>query len=161
VTDLFLDVLSWNVVDFSRTMLSDIVVTAHAVDAMRQAGLTGFTVKPTQIESLPITGKNSVFPTLFEFVVTGHGGPAHKDSGIVQLARCDACGLVRYSAFEHGIVVDKSTYDGSDFFAVEEYPKHILVSARAKSVLEKSRLTNVSFVESSKLEWPKGVLKPK
>lgn len=160
LTDLFLDVISWNVVDFSRTMLSEVVVTDHALEVLRAADLTGFAVKPTRIATLPSATSHSAFPRLWELVVTGDGGPAHKDSGIVRLRTCDGCGLVQYSAFENGIVVDASTYDGSDFFTVKEYPKYILVSEHAKTVLEKNRLTNVGFVESSTLKWPQGVSRP-
>jgi hypothetical protein len=99
-------------------------------------------------------------PKLWEFVVTGKGGLAHRASGIVELQRCEVCGLVRYSAFERGILVDESTYDGSDFFTVSEYPKYVLVSGRAKAIVEEARLTNVKFIESSNLEWPKGISKP-
>lgn len=160
VTELFLDVVSGNVVDFSRTMLSDIVITDHALQVLRKAGLTGFQVEPTRIEQLPSGISQSDLPSLWEFVVTGKGGPAHASSGIVELWRCDACGLVRHSAFEHGILVDESTYDRSDFFTVSEYPKYVLASERAKAVVENARLTNVRFFESSKLEWPTGVVKP-
>lgn len=69
-------------------------------------------------------------------------------------------GLIRYSAFENGIQVDESTYDGSDFFTVVEYPKYILVNARAKAVIEQACLSNVGFIESSKLKWPDGVIRP-
>lgn len=157
---LSLDICSWNVVDFSRTMLSDVVVTDHVFEVLRQAGLTGFQVRPTRVEEVPDKVKRSDFPKLWEFVVTGKGGPADKAAGIVELSRCQACGLVRYSAFERGIVVDENTYDGSDFFTVSEYPKYVLVSHRAKEVIAKSQLTNVAFVESTKLEWPKGVVRP-
>lgn len=50
LTALYLDVLSSDVVDFSRTMLSDVVITQHALNAFRKAGLTGFDVRPTRIE---------------------------------------------------------------------------------------------------------------
>jgi hypothetical protein len=160
LTELFLDVVSWNVVDFSRTMLSDIVITDRALQALHAAGLTGFRVRPTEIVSVPEGVKRSDLPVLLEFVVTGEGGPADEASGIVKLWGCQACGLVRYSAFQQGIVVDESRYDGSDFFVVSEYPKYVLVSDRAKAAIEKARLTNVGFVESSKLEWPKGVARP-
>lgn len=160
LTELFLDVVSWNVVDFSRTMLSDVVITDHALQVLRESELTGFEVRPTQIKRLPNGVNRSDLPKLWEFIATGKGGPAHASSGIVELWRCNTCGLVRYSAFEHGILVDESTYDGSDFFTVSEYPKYVLASERAKAVVEKARLTNVRFVESSKLDWPKGVVKP-
>jgi hypothetical protein len=142
-------------------MLSDVVITEHALSALREARLTGFAVQPTIVEGLPPGAKASDLPTLWEFVVTGKGGPAHKASGVVELQKCEACGLVRYSAFEHGIQVDESTYDGSDFFTVREYPKYVLVNPRAKAAIEDARLTNAGFVESSTVEWPKGVVKPR
>lgn len=160
LTKLSLDIISRNVVDFSRTMLSDVVITDHALSALREAQLTGFEVRPTKIEGLPAAIKRSDLPKLWEFVVTGKGGLAHKASGIVKLLQCEACGLVRYSAYEHGIKVDESSYDGSDFFAVTEYPKYVLVSSRARAAIEHACLTNVKFVESSQIEWPKGVVKP-
>jgi hypothetical protein len=161
ITELFLDILSWNVVDFSRTMLSDIVITNHALNVLRAARLTGFEVRPTQIKELPRGVKSSALQSLWELVVTGKGGPAHKASGIVRLQECDECGLVRYSAFEHGILVDESTYDGSDFFSISEYPKYVLVSSRARAAMEQARLTNVGFVQSSLVTWPKGVARPR
>jgi len=161
ITELFLDVQSRKVVDFARTMLSDIVITDHALDVLRGAHLTGFEVRPARVKGLPKGVRMSNLPSLWEFVVTGQGGFAHKDSGIVKLFTCDGCGLVRYSAYEHGLLVDDSTYDGSDFFTVTEYPQYVLVTPRAKAVIEQAQLTNVGFVDSSQLEWPQGVLKPR
>ncbi len=160
LTDLFLDVLSWNVVDFSRTMLSDVVITEHALEVLRNARLTGFAVNAARISSAPTGVDRSQLRQLWEFVVTGKGGAAHKDSGILELGRCDACGLVTFSAFENGILINSDTYDGSDFFTVTEYPKYILASLRAKSVVENSRLSNIEFVDSSQLRWPEGVVSP-
>ncbi len=160
VTVLKLDVVSSNAVDFSRTMLGDIVITNHALDVLRSAHLTGFTVERAAVCALPALTKDSASPTLWEFVVTGRGGPAHEGSGIVRLRQCDQCGLVEYSAFEAGIIVNEPTYDGSDFFVVAEYPNYILASERAKSVIEKNCLTNIEFIESGHLQWPEGVVKP-
>ena len=161
LTPLFLEVFSGDVVDFSRTLVSDIVVTDHAVNVLQGARLTGFDVRPVNVREWA-TGVNRFdLPTLWEFVVTGRGGPAAKAAEIVEVERCDVCGLRRFSAYEHGLLVDESTYDGTDFLSVAEYPKHVLVNQRAKDVIEHARLTNVRFVESSRLEWPKGVLKPR
>ena len=160
VTTLHLDIIRSKIVDFSSTMLSDVVITDHVLKVLNAEGLTGFTVKPTVTESCPKRLEQQSIPKLWEFVVTGKGGNAHRDSGIVLRRKCDACGFVRFSAYENGIIVDEATYDGSDFFTVTEYPTHILVNERAKSVLEKHRLTNVSFIESSELQWPVGVIKP-
>ena len=160
ITDLSLDVISGNVVDFSRTALSDIVISDHALHEMRSAKLSGFTTRPVVISGVPKHVDGSKLPTLSEFVVVGRAGRAHSDSGIVKLRECGECGLVEYSAFKHGIVVNASSYDGSDFFTVVEYPKFVLVTERAKSVIEDSRLTNASFMESTRLQWPRGVVQP-
>jgi len=159
VTTLHVDIIKSRIVDFSSTLL-DNVITDHALNVLKAAGLTGFTVKPLVIESYPKRLDPQSVPTLWELVVTGKGGHAHPDSGIVLKRKCDACGFVRYSAYENGIIVDESIYDGSDFFTVTEKPAYILVNERAKSVIENHCLTNVSFIESSKLEWPEGVIKP-
>jgi len=157
VTPLHIDILVSKPVDFSGTMLGDIVISEHARQVLSAAKLTGFTVAKVEVA----TRLEQFDDSLWEFVVTGRGGPAHKDSGVKKLRACSECGLVEYSAFDGGIAVDMSRYDGSDFFAVDEYPKYILVSERAKSVIKAGGLTNVTFVESTKLEWPKGVVKPK
>jgi hypothetical protein len=161
LTDLSLDVLSWNVLDFSRTMLGDIVISQHVLDILREANLSGFAAKPVRLSSHPSGVDTAKLPELWELVILGKGGHAHTDSGIVTLRECDECGLIEYSAFKNGIIVDASSYDGSDFFAVVEYPKYVLVSERAKSVIESNRLSNVRFLESKTLKWPKGVYRPK
>lgn len=158
VTDLYVDVLSWNVVDFSRTMLSDIVITDHAREILQNAKLTGFIVKPAEIRIRE--RRDRAFPKLWEFVAVGRGGPAHSESGIVKLRECVECGFVEYSAFKSGIVIDMHTYDGSDFFTVTEYPKYVITSERAKTVIESHRLTNVTFIDAARLKWPAGLVEP-
>ena len=148
ITELRVDLLTANVPDFSRTMLSDIVVSSNALMALRRSGLTGYREARAPIVHRPPTARGGAAPVLWELVVTGRGGPAHPDSGIVTLVRCEACGLVRHSTFRNGIVVDPSTYDGSDFFYVDQYPRYVLVSERAKEAIEGARLTNVRFTES-------------
>ncbi len=159
-TELHIHCVSTRVADFSSTILSDIVVTNHALAVLTQAGLTGFEVKNPVICSKPRIKNQCEIPKLWEFLVTGKAGNAHPDSGIVVKWKCDACGLIRYSAFEHGLIVNETNYDGSDFFTVTEYPKYMLISERAKTIIAENGLTNAQFVESSKLQWPEGVIKP-
>ena len=160
ITKLHIHCVSTRVVDFSKTILSDFVITDHALEVLRQAGLTGFEVKNLVICSNPRIKNQREIPKLWEFVVTGKAGNAHPDSGIVVKWKCDACGIIRYSAYEHGLIVDETNYDGSDFCTITEYPKHVLVSERAKTIIEQNGLTNAQFIESSKLQWPEGVIKP-
>lgn len=76
------DVASWNVTDFSTTILSDVVITQHALDVLREEGLTGFEVRPVEIDKLPLGKRRLELPRVWEFVVTGTAGPAHKASGL-------------------------------------------------------------------------------
>src|SRR5262249_9459576 len=145
VTALNLDILSWPPADFSATMLWDAVITERAREVLLRAGLTGFETRSANIGDVPKRLRTTTLPTLSEFIVVGCGGAAHPLSGIRKLVDCEGCGLVRYSSYEHGIVVDMSAYDGSDFFTVDGYPKYILVTERAKRVIEGENLTNVRF----------------
>ncbi|MBA8889702.1 hypothetical protein FHW12_003949 [Dokdonella fugitiva] len=160
ITRLAVDVLSESVVDFSQTLLGDIVITDRVLDAIVRAELTGFTASPVTISSFPAGTDQSRFPRLWELTIVGKGGFAGKDSGIKKLRECDDCGLVEYSSFKNGIVVDTDQYDGSDFFSTTEYWKYIMVTERAKSVIIQERMTNVSFVASTELKWPNGVVEP-
>jgi hypothetical protein len=160
LTALSVDILSRDIPDFTRTMLSDVVVTDRVRAALQNAKLTGFIFNPVDVARTPKRRGDAIYPKLWELVVVGSGGAADKASGIVKLRECSECRLVEYSAFKSGIVVDASVYDESDFFAVLEYPKYVLVSERAKAVMAENHFRNVSFLESTKLKWPSGVVEP-
>jgi hypothetical protein len=59
--------------------------------------------------------------------------------------------MLSHSEPNNGLIVNNLTYDGSDFFVVDELRKYILVSERAKTVIENSGLTNVRFTDSRAL----------
>ena len=160
ITKLHVDLVSKRTVDFSSTILGDKVITDAALRVLNAAKLTGFRTEPVVVHAFPRGMDPEAVPQLWEFLITGDGGFAHADSEIKLKFKCDACGLVRYSAYEHGIVIDEHAYDGSDLFVVKEYPSHVLVNERTKAVIESSDLSGVRFIESSKLQWPDGVIKP-
>ena len=160
ITELKLKLLSPCIVDFSWTFLADIVVTDRVIQVLRKEGLTGFETKPTTIVSTLKAVDVQKLPKFWEFIVTGTGGHAHPDSGIRLKWECKACATERYSAYEHGIIVDETKWDGTDFFSVVEYPKYILITERAKKVIEDHNLTNVKFTPSHELIWPELVIKP-
>ena len=159
-TDLHIDIVSKRIADFSSTILGNIVVTDSALKALEKSGLTGFCVKPVVVHGIPKGMDSKAVPELWELSVVGAGGKTHPESGITTICKCDECGLVLYSAYEHGLKIDEYEYDGSDFFTVVEYPTHVFVTEKAKRVIESIGNANVNFIESTKLEWPKGVIKP-
>lgn len=156
LSDLTIVLPSPEVGDFVWTWLSDCLITDRVLWLFRQAGLTGFEVRPVVVEKVKRLDKRRLeeIPTLWELVVTGKGGDARPESGIRVIHRCEACGLVKYSSYQNGILVDEAQWDGSDFFTVNGYPKHILVTERVKDLIVTHRLTNCVLIPAEALRWP-------
>lgn len=161
ITKLKLDLVKKSIVDFSFSMLADMIVTDRALKYFREAGLTGFRADSTEIVRYPKGWDKQRNLVFWEIIIAGSAGHAHPDSGIRLLRQCDACGSVEYSAYENGIIVDESRWDGADFFTVVEYPRFYLVTERAKRVILENELTNIQLVPSHLLEWPESVIRPK
>ncbi len=157
-TPLTLELTRLKTVDFSSTILADVVISDRAWRLLTDATLTGFGVQPVILKGAKV--KKLQGPPLFwEFCVIGNGGFAHPDSGIVLKTSCDTCGLKRYSAYEHGIKIDAAQWDGADFFTIREYGLKFC-SERARTFILEHGLTNVEFCATEDLRWPEGVVKP-
>jgi hypothetical protein len=159
LTDLTIILPSPRVGDFVWTWYSDCLITDWVLELFQRAGFTGFEVRPVTVERVKRLGKEGLedIPRLWELVVTGRGGDARPESGIRVIYRCEACGLVEYSSYRNGILVDEDQWDGSDFFTVNGYPKHILVTERVKDLVIAHRLTNCALIPAEKLRWPETV----
>jgi len=156
LTDLTIILPSPRVGDFVWTWYSDCLITDRVLGLFRQAGFTGFKIRPVTVERVKRLGKGRLedIPRLWELVVTGKGGDARPESGIQVIYRCEACGLVEYSSYQNGILVDEEQWDGSDFFTVNSYPKFILVTERVKGLIIAHRLTNCVLIPAEALRWP-------
>ena len=147
ITTLHVDIIKSRIVDFSSTLLSDFVITDHALNVLKAAGLTGFTVKPLVIESYPKRLDPQSVPKLWELCVTGWGGMARVESGIRLLKECQPCGYRRYSGTDHlEQILDEAQWDGSDFFFVWPLPKYIFVTDRAAKVIRDNGLTGAELL---------------
>jgi hypothetical protein len=160
--DLHIVLPSPKIGDFVWTWMSECLVTDRVLQLFRQAGLASFEVRPVVIERVRRLDKRRLeeIPTLWELVVTGRGGDARPESGIRVVYRCEACGLVRYSSYQNGILVDEEQWDGSDFFTVNGYPKYILVTERVKDLIMAHGLTNCVLIPAEALRWPDGMPRP-
>lgn len=160
--DLHIVLPSPRIGDFVWTWMSECLVTDRVLQLFRQVGLTGFEVRPVVVEGVKRLGKKGLekIPTLWELVVTGRGGDARPESGIRIIYQCEACGLVKYSSYKNGILVDEERWDGSDFFTVNGYPKYILVTERVKDLIMAHRLTNCVLIPAEALRWPEGMPRP-
>ena len=108
-------------------------------------GVTGFEVKPIKAR-FERSGESP--PVLWELLVTGWGGMAHPDSGIVfdQAKSCSVCGLLRYTqASNYAKLIDPTKYDGSDIFMVWPMPTYIFISDRLHGLMTSANLSGVRF----------------
>jgi hypothetical protein len=146
--------------DFIWTWMSEPLINERVVRIFRENKLTGYVLRPVTIKKVKrFKGVVSTIPKFWELVITGKGGHAHTKSGIKLKYECKACGLKKYTAYEHGIIVDEKNWDGSDFFRIIEWPLK-LVTEKVKRVIEDSKITNVRLIPSQDLKWPEWVVKP-
>lgn len=133
--------------DLISTVYSDWLITDKVAEIFSKNVLTGYELKSVDVcnRTLPIK--------LWELVITGQGGEAHPNSGIVKTYHCEHCNYKKYRAFQNGvgIIVDESNWDGSDFFTITAYPKFILISENVKSIIEKNDLNGVLLVPTTEL----------
>jgi len=89
---------------------------------------------------------------LWELVITGKAD-YHPDCGIKELYRCDFCDNVKRLSFSNstGIIINESSWDGSDFFTIEPYPKFIFTIEKVKNIIEEQRLTGILLIPSTEL----------
>jgi len=148
--------------DFVWTWYADCLITDRVLELFQRAGLTGFKARPVVVERVKGRSKRHLedIPKLWELVVIGKGGDARQESGIRVIYRCEACGFVEYSSYRNGILVDEEQWDKSDFFTVNGYPKHILVTERVKDLIVAHQLTNCMLIPVENLRWPETVMRP-
>jgi hypothetical protein len=160
--DLRIILPSWNVADFVWTWQNECLVTGRVLRLLEAKGLTGFEPHAVGVDS--VRGKrptdSAESPMLWELKVIGSGGDARPESGIRLIKQCPGCGLVRYSSFTNGILVDETQWDGSDFFTVNGYPRYLLVTEAVRDAIVEHHLKNCALVRAEDLIWPEAVIRP-
>ena len=141
--------------DFIWTYMSECVVTDHVMSFFREEHLKGFNPRSASIASASggRTRNTGSIPKVWELEVQGKGGNTHPDSGIHLLYVCPECGYTVYSSFQNGIIMDKDQWDGSDFFTVNGYPKHIIITEKVKDLIIRKQFTNCAIFRSEDLRW--------
>jgi hypothetical protein len=132
--------------DFVSTVFSDWLITDMIADLFEKQRLTGYKLREVDIS-------NKVLPfKLWEIVVIGRAN-IHSDSGMKVIYQCEHCGLVMHGASNEstGIIIDKKTWDGSDFFELEESRRVVFVTEKVKKVIDDHKLTGVLLVPSTEL----------
>jgi len=158
--DLTIILPSPRVGDFVWTWYGDCIVTESTLSLFRDAGFTGFHARPVTVEKIKrLSRKRSeevTIPPLWEILITGKGGDAAPESGIRVIDRDEESGVLSYSSFRNGIIVDEANWDGSDFFTINGYPSYILITERVKELIVSRQLTNCALILSKELQWTSG-----
>jgi hypothetical protein len=150
---------SIEIADFVWTWYGDCLLTEKARETFRNAGLSGYKLELAAISSVKRKkGGDPALPTLWDLVTTSRARTA-AEAGLYVKRSCAACGWVQYSAYEHGLPVDETTWDGSDFFHLIEWGG-FFVTDRVRDCVLKDRLTGAVFTKAEELHWPEGVAKP-
>jgi hypothetical protein len=159
--DLTIVLPSPKIGDFVWTWYNDCIVTDGTLSLFRQAGFTGFEARPVIIEKIKRLSRKRreevTIPPLWELLIKGKGGDADPASGIYVIDKIEDRGILLYSSFRNGIIVDETNWDGSDLFTVNGYPKYILVTDQVKELIIGRQLTNCALIPSHKLEWSSGI----
>jgi len=170
--------------DFVWTWYSECIITDRVVNLFKEAGFTGYVLKPVIVAKIykyykekdigmengkPVgitriirDRKPKPISPLWELVVTGKGGDAHPKSCIRLKYECAACGAKEYTDFKKGLFIDEAQWDGSDFFTVWPLPKFIIVTERVKNFILEYKLSNCKLTPTEDLigDGEKGTLAP-
>lgn len=98
---------------------------------------------------LPYTG-----PTLWDVVPINWCHLDHQLSGVSIAKKCSTCGKVIYKTppwHQRHLVVDPKTWNGVDIFHIYEYSGAFFCTERVVELVEKSKFTNVKFLEDGEI----------
>lgn len=93
-------------------------------------------------------------PPLWDVWVTAWCHLDLERSGEILEKECSTCGKKIYKGppfEERYLVVDPTSWDGSDIFHVHEYPRWIFCTEQVKEFIKQTGFTNVSFLEDGEI----------
>jgi hypothetical protein len=116
-------------------------VSDRVLQVFDENGFEKYETFPVEVSG----GRGEPLPRYHGISFHGRGGPLlEEESGIVRRGGAD--GKRTVVAFEHGIVLDTSKWDGSDLFYLEELPGTKIVTARVKDAIRKAKVTNCDLI---------------
>jgi hypothetical protein len=114
--------------DFVWTHLGECLIQRHVLDVLSDLGFIGFEAIPARVR---FKSWKETPPHFWELAIKGSAGLASADSGYRVLKTCPGCGVVYDTKIEDPTkIVDRSKWDGSDFFRVEPVSGWIFTTNR-------------------------------
>jgi hypothetical protein len=148
-----------NVRDIAWTWYSECLVQESVLQLFEENGFTGYGTRPVQARFRRHPELSP--PKLWELRITGWGGIAPPESGVRLVESCDGCGLLRYSVPRYPErIVDRSQWDGSDFFFVWPMPLYFLVRERVAECIRRSGFRDAELIPTAQLTFRSGRLGP-
>ena len=147
--ELWVELPSRALKDFEWTWTSDLLISAHALEVLKENNVTGFETRPLMKATYRKRSRGEP-PPLFELAVTGWGGMGAL-AGVELIKFCPSCGHRVYRIAEPGRLVDPSAWDGSDFFIVWPLPLYQFVSDRLAQIIRRNRLSGVKLIPLTEL----------
>lgn len=151
---LTLNLPSDRIGDFVWTWLFDCVVTQRVLDLFVDAGLSGYRADPVIVERISRGSKRDLgsLPALWEIrtVATARADPK---ADIFPVYKCRLCGTTRWSSHKRGLLVDTSTWDGSDFFSLEEHSQYTIITERVKELIVEHALKPCAITPAESVIW--------
>jgi hypothetical protein len=133
--------------DFLHPFPGQLIVQGPVVNALQEAGLTGYKPMPVDVHwSQRIRPSPAEPPALYELVVTGKAWRIGMNE--IQITLCCVCGRRGFPNPEY-LAVDESRWDGSDLFHVDANPNIVLVTERTCVLLHERRFSNYACISMS------------
>lgn len=121
----------------------EIIVTQNLLDLLQKNHILGFSSRRVSVNN---RDEYTDLPKLYQLIVTGQGG--HIQATI--LDECQVCGWVRYAPPSlNMLAVDRKQWDGSDIFALAEFPNYPIITDRFRKVLHLAHTSNYQLIPVS------------
>jgi len=133
-------------------------VKKRVVDVFKEAGLSGVHYIPCQAEwAKKMKNKPKTPPEYWELHVTGHAwqvdSPNRKEEVICELCK-------RRKGGPKDIIVDWTTWDGSDFFILDKIDRMAFVTDKVRDIILENGFTNVDILPIPGVGEPKNIKEP-
>lgn len=122
--------------DFVWLDTPSVIISSSLKNKLSKSDLKGFDFRDIEIVGWLDKGiehgtnndKSNNQSDLFQLVVKGKGGSLRPQNEMVIKSNCDICEITSYEPLENGMIVDRSQWDKSDIFYMDEFPGWILIN---------------------------------
>jgi len=129
----------------------DCLIQEHVANFFLAAGFTGYETAPATVHFVK---DSKPAPRFHELIVRGSAGLLSAESGYSALGICPGCGLIdnKSKVADPSKVVNRSSWDGTDFFQIKPITGLIFVTDRVVQELKRNHFTGWKANSPSEME---------